>query len=111
MLKGRDYILRAAIVSLANVFKMSPDSVERQIQKSFVADWQEDPYSFGAYSYIPVGSISAPRELAEPVASTLFFAGEATNSEGDSATMHGAIATGYRAAEELLKQSQWRQAA
>ena len=42
---------------------------------------------------------------------TLFFAGEATNSEGNSATMHGAIATGYRAAEEVLIESRRRQAA
>jgi len=48
--------------------------------------------------------------LARPVVDTLFFAGEATNSDGNSGTMHGAIATGYRAAEELL-QSEQRQAA
>jgi hypothetical protein len=58
--------------------------------------------SLGAYSYVPVGAITAPIRLAEPVADTLFFAGEATNSDGHSGTVHGAIATGYRAADELL---------
>jgi len=36
------------------------------------------------------------------VANTLFFGGEATNSDGHSGTVHGAIATGYRAADEIL---------
>jgi uncharacterized protein with NAD-binding domain and iron-sulfur cluster len=40
--------------------------------------------------------------LAEPIADTLYFAGEATNGDGNSGTMHGAIATGYRAAAEVL---------
>jgi monoamine oxidase len=36
------------------------------------------------------------------VEETLYFAGEATNSDGYNGTVHGAIATGSRAAEELL---------
>jgi monoamine oxidase len=66
-----------------------------------VCDWQSDPFSLGAYSYVPVGAITAPFRLADPVAGTLFFAGEATNTEGRSSTVDGAIATGYRAANEL----------
>jgi monoamine oxidase len=100
--KGADFIVRAAIQSLANALKLSTRSVERRLQAYLVADWQEDPFSLGAYSYVPVGGITASIGLARPVADTLFFAGEATNSDGNSGTMHGAIATGYRAAEELL---------
>jgi monoamine oxidase len=109
-LEGTEFIRDAAIRSLANAMKMSFISVERLVRASFVADWQADPFSLGAYSYVPVGAITAPMRLAEPVANTLFFAGEATNDRGDSATMHGAIATGYRAAEEILS-SERRQAA
>ena len=100
--KSEAYILDAAIHSLSHALKISPRGLEARIRAAAVVDWQTDPFSRGAYSYIPVGAITAPMRLAEPVANTLFFAGEATNSEGSSATMHGAIATGYRAAEELL---------
>jgi monoamine oxidase len=31
----------------------------------------------------------------------LFFAGEATNTHGASGTVHGAMETGWRAAEEV----------
>jgi monoamine oxidase len=101
-LQGEDFIRSAAIQSLANALKMDSGTIERHLDASFVADWQADPFSLGAYSYVPVDAIMAPSALAEPVADTLFFAGEATNSNGNAATMHGAIATGYRAAGELL---------
>ena len=65
-------------------------------------DWQSDPMSMGAYSYIPAGEMDAPGRLAAPVEDTLFFAGEATNTEGHGGTVHGAIATGRRAARETI---------
>ncbi|MEP6993186.1 MAG: FAD-dependent oxidoreductase [Acidobacteriota bacterium] len=40
--------------------------------------------------------------MARPVAGTLFFAGEATNAE-QSGTVAGAIASGRRAARQLLR--------
>jgi len=108
--KGKDFIVKAAIQSLASALKLSTRSIENRLQAFLVADWQEDPFSLGAYSYVPVGGITASIALARPIADTLFFAGEATNSDGNSGTMHGAIATGYRAAEELLR-AERRQAA
>jgi monoamine oxidase len=49
-----------------------------------------------------VGGLQARAALAQPVEDTLFFAGEATNSDGHTATVHGAIASGQRAAREVL---------
>jgi uncharacterized protein with NAD-binding domain and iron-sulfur cluster len=49
-----------------------------------------------------VGGLAAQAELARPVSDTLFFAGEATHSEGQSGTVHGAIASGQRAAREAM---------
>jgi hypothetical protein len=39
-------------------------------------DWNGDPYSRGAYSYVTVDGPSAPVVLARPVRGTIFFAGE-----------------------------------
>jgi monoamine oxidase len=65
-------------------------------------DWRADPFSLGAYSYVGVGGTAAPRALARPVQDTLFFAGEAT--EGDQmGTVAGALASGRRAAREVLR--------
>ena len=103
-LAGREKsaIFRAAIESLSVALKMNPLTIDRSVEGWLVADWQSDPFSMGAYSFVPVGAITAPMILAEPIADTLFFAGEATNSDGNCGTMHGAIATGRRAADELL---------
>ena len=64
--------------------------------------WPEDPFALGAYSFLPVDVGVAERQtLAEPVDNVIFFAGEATHFQGESATVHGAIETGYRAAEQV----------
>lgn len=65
-------------------------------------DWSRDPWSLGAYTYSPVGSSRARADLAAPIADTLFFAGEATCTDGHLATVHGAIESGWRVAAELL---------
>jgi len=104
-LTGQDArrILEIAVESLARTMKMRLESVARRVRMSKVCDWQVDPFSLGAYSYAPAGSVPAITALAEPVEQTLFFAGEATNSDGASGTVHGAIATGRRAAGEVLQ--------
>jgi monoamine oxidase len=67
-----------------------------------LADWSRDEWTLGAYSYSPVGIGDARATLAEPVADTLYFAGEATVTWGHLATVHGALESGARAAEALL---------
>jgi monoamine oxidase len=47
--------------------------------------------------------MDAAEALAAPVADALYFAGEATNIDGYTGTVHGAIGTGLRAAKELLQ--------
>jgi monoamine oxidase len=63
--------------------------------------WLNDPYSYGSYSYIPVGASGEDYEvLAKPVSNRLFFAGEATCSKYPSTT-HGAYLSGVREAEKI----------
>ncbi len=64
--------------------------------------WAADPFALGSYSYLAVGASSDDRRaLAEPVDEQLFFAGEAT-SAAYAATVHGALLSGRRAADEIL---------
>jgi len=49
-----------------------------------------------------VGGLDAPAALAAPLDGRLFFAGEATDTAGDPGTVHGAMATGARAAAEIV---------
>ena len=66
-----------------------------------ITRWQQDPYSFGSYSFMKVGASSqSRRDLAETVDDKLYFAGEATNWNYP-ATVHGAILSGLREAEKI----------
>jgi monoamine oxidase len=104
--RSQDEIVRSAVRSLARIMTITEPDLRSQMTGSFTHDWQADPFSFGAYSYAAVGGMDAAAKLAEPVANTLYFAGEATNGDGYNGTVHGAIATGLRAAKELLQSSQ-----
>lgn len=64
-------------------------------------DWTSERWIRGAYSFTPVGAGDAREALAESLP-PLFFAGEATSTNGHVGTVHGAIETGWRAAAELL---------
>lgn len=64
-------------------------------------DWSADPLAHGAYSYIGVGNMSAPETLRQPIDDTLFFAGEHTSDIADLGTVHGALQSGVRAAQQL----------
>lgn len=97
-------LLDQALDSLALLFGHNRQVLEGLLSAWYVHNWQTDPFSRGAYSYRPVGGLDMPAILAQPVADTLFFAGEATSSAGQEATVHGAIASGRRAAREVLQQ-------
>jgi len=50
-----------------------------------------------------VGALSAREALAKAVADTLYFAGEAIDLVGYGGTVHGAIASGRRAARQIIE--------
>jgi monoamine oxidase len=104
-LRGRseEFILQQAIASLSAILGTDIQSLREWLDSWHFHDWQSDPFSRGAYSYVMVGGMDAQKELAAPVVDTLFFAGEATESQGHHATVHGAISSGYRAAREILE--------
>jgi monoamine oxidase len=78
------------------------EQITSLLDAAYFHDWQNDPFSRGAYSYGAVGSDGAQEALACPLENTLFFAGEATDTIGHNGTVHGAIASGRRAATEIL---------
>jgi monoamine oxidase len=96
-------IVARALKQFARITGLSAQRLHDSFASAYFHDWHADPYSRGAYSYTPAGAVGARTALAEPVRDTLFFAGEATETNGHSATVHGAIASGFRAARQVLK--------
>jgi monoamine oxidase len=62
--------------------------------------WAHEPFTRGGYAHCPPGAAAARLALAQPAADRLFFAGEATAFETNPQTVHGAIESGWRAAQE-----------
>ena len=100
--KSGHFMRDRALDSLSSIFEYPRPTLQQMLEGWYVHDWQSDPFSRGSYSYVGVDGEGAQAELAQPLADTLFFAGEATNSEGHHGEVHGAIETGERAAREIL---------
>lgn len=102
--KSDTQILETGLRSVGRLVGVSTAKLRGRLEDHRVANWQNDPFSRGAYSYVAVGGLDAVKDLAQPIDDTLFFAGEATQYQGMSATVAGAIQTGWRAADEVLHQ-------
>lgn len=92
-----------AVAALAKNLGVSPRRVSSQVEGCWTHDWQSDPFSRGAYSYALVGGSESAAELARPIKRTLWFAGEASDLEGRNGTVHGAIGSGRRAAQSVIR--------
>lgn len=95
-------IINEALRSISNITETPENEVRRQLQSLHYHDWQKDPFSRGAYSYIKVGGMEAQQVLARPVEDTLFFAGEALHDSGQTGTVDAALLSSRRAVGEIL---------
>lgn len=95
----------AIAATLEELHSILPVGIQEGIVDAIVVQrWSADPDVLGGYTFLPPNvGVKERRALAEPVDAVLFFAGEATHTRGESATVHGAIETGYRAADETLR--------
>jgi monoamine oxidase len=95
-------LLEATVAELKSI--LPEGSPMGSVSGGLVHRWPFDPFAEGAYSYLPPGAgLGERRDLAAPISDSLFFAGEATHFGGEAGTVHGAIETGYRAADEILQ--------
>jgi len=97
------FVVERSLQTLSELLRVSLEDLRRELERAYFHDWQSDPFSRGAYSYGRVGAHGAQQALAAPLEKTLFFAGEATDTSGHNGTVHGAIASGQRAAREILQ--------
>lgn len=99
---SQDELEQAALGTLSKMFRIDAAQVRNLLDRAESHDWQRDPFSLGSYSYLAVDGLNAAEQLATPVESTLFFAGEHTDTAGNWGTVHAAIESGTRAAHQVL---------
>src|SRR5690606_37161786 len=98
-----DERVERAVVSLAQALGVDRRAVESRLEAWHHHNWSADPFARGSYSYVPVGGEDARGALAQPVADTLFFAGEALAEGAEIGTVHGAMASGRAAARRIVE--------
>ena len=98
--------LAEALNTLSRIVDVPRTRLEAALIAHHAHDWMHDPRYLGAYSYAPAGALEVSSKMSQPVDDTLFFAGEHTDVTGHWGTVHGALATGERAAQQILD-TQW----
>jgi monoamine oxidase len=97
-----DMLLTVWMSSLSMAFGMSERALARRLTSWHAHDWTADEHARGAYSYVPAGALDASDKMSIPIAGTLYFAGEHTDTSGHWGTVHGALRSGLRAARQVL---------
>jgi monoamine oxidase len=98
---GEDALLRECLDALARIFGRQSSELREMLVGWYTHDWHNDEFARGAYSYVPKDALDASNRMAEPVENTLYFAGEHTDLTGHWGTVHGALRSGLRAAEQI----------
>jgi monoamine oxidase len=92
-----------ALDSLASLFDVDKRFLEQQLLKGQVVNWFTDPFSYGAYSYATLNTPDAKKTLNQPLADTLYFAGEALYEGAEMGTVEAALASGTQAAMKIAE--------
>ena len=92
----------AGCVVLAEIFGVAESLVRDALVATYRHDWAEDVHTRGAYSYVPAGAIDASAAMTQPECGRIFFAGEHTDVTGHWGTVHAALRSGLRAAEQVM---------
>lgn len=90
-----------ALTNLASMFQIPLPDLQAILVASVVFNWAADPYARGAYAYATVGADAARAVVAEPVARTLYFAGEGLYAGAEMGTVEAALASGLTVAQQL----------
>lgn len=91
----------AISTALDHLSTMLGTAIKAHFDCGRVIAWSSDPWSKMGYSYVPTDGVGLRAQLAQPLQGVLFFAGEATHVTR-AGTVHGALESGIRAANELL---------
>jgi monoamine oxidase len=87
-------IMLSALQSLGNIFEKPVEEIRNNIVESYVFNWKQDEFAFGAYSYSMPGSAMARKVLNTPVEDTVYFAGEGAYEGTEPGTVEAALKSG-----------------
>ncbi|WP_168196604.1 NAD(P)/FAD-dependent oxidoreductase [Bdellovibrio sp. ZAP7] len=92
-----------AFKTLSLITGRSPAFLKRHCLRSHEHNWSQDPYSLGAYTYVGVQKNGEYRNLRKVFHKRIVLAGEGTSVGSMIGTIQGAMASGERAARQILR--------
>lgn len=93
--------IELALGNLARILAVRRSTLVHALRTVHHHDWREDPFARGAYSYPGLGAEGGTKTLRRATAKTVYFAGEALETE-NGGTVEGAIASGRKQARRVL---------
>jgi len=105
MLSGEttETILTEALNSLSVIFDRPVSSLREELVYAEIYNWKKNIHALGAYSYDMVNSAAAKKIMNEPVADTIYFAGEALYTGDHPGTVEAALVSGRDAAKKIKR--------
>jgi monoamine oxidase len=88
---------------LSTALGLPATAIEAELLTTHSQDWASDEFSLGAYSYVPAGAMLAPAAAGQSAEQTLYFCGEHTDVTAHWGTVHAAMRSGLRVADEVVR--------
>jgi monoamine oxidase len=95
-------IYERSLSSLAEIVGTSEKALRQFVQAKGFYNWTADPFFEGAYSYAVVNGSAFIEQLREPVANTLYFAGEGLHHGPEIGTVEAALQSGRETAQYVM---------
>ena len=99
---SRKEILGKALESLSEIFTIDINKLQQLLRGWHVANWVDDPYSCGGYSYDVVNGNKIKQIITEPIEDTLYFAGEGLYVGPEIGTVEAALYMGMDTAHKMI---------
>jgi monoamine oxidase len=95
-------ILLNALQSLGEIFSIDKTLLQQKLKGWHIANWVNDPYSCGGYSYDVVNGSKFKQIIKQPMENTIFFAGEGLVDGPEIGTVEAALKSGRETAHRLI---------
>jgi monoamine oxidase len=95
-------IVQKGLKSLSQIFNVSINLLQLKLKAWHVANWVNDPFSCGGYSYEVVNGKEIRQIIKQPVDNTIFFAGEGLYDGPEIGTVEAALYSGRETAHQII---------
>jgi monoamine oxidase len=99
---SNEEILLNALQSLSEIFSIDKTLLQQKLKEWHIANWVNDPYSCGGYSYDVVNGSKFKQIIKQPIENTIFFAGEGLVDGPEIGTVEAALKSGRETAHQLI---------